>query len=74
MLKSSLCDYSNTCILVKRTITITGAGDYAAAKQPDERHKGSIFKNCDRFFNYKSEIINTEIHNAKYYWYSNANV
>ena len=29
--------------------------------------KGSIFKNCARFFNYNSEIINTEIHNAKYY-------
>ena len=32
MLKSSLCDY----ILVKGTITITGAGDDAAARQGDE--------------------------------------
>ena len=32
MLKSSLCDY----ILVKGTITITGAGDDPAARQGDE--------------------------------------
>ena len=32
MLKSSLCDYSDTYILVKRNIIITGAGDNAAAK------------------------------------------
>ena len=29
MLKSSLCDYSDACILVKEKITITGAGDDA---------------------------------------------
>ena len=33
MLKSSLCDYSDTYILVKGRITITGAGDDAAAKK-----------------------------------------
>ena len=33
MLKSSLCDYSDAYILVKRTITITGAGADAAARQ-----------------------------------------
>ena len=37
MLKSSLCGYSDAYILVKRTITITGAGDDAAARQADER-------------------------------------
>ena len=36
MLKSSLCDYSDTYILVKRRITITGSGDDAAAGQADE--------------------------------------
>ena len=35
MLKSSLCDYSDVYILMKRTITITGAGDDAAARQAD---------------------------------------
>ena len=33
MLKSSLCDYSDAYILVKGTITITGAGADAAARQ-----------------------------------------
>ena len=39
MLKSSLCDYSDACILVKVTIIITGARDNAAARQADERNK-----------------------------------
>ena len=39
MLKSSICDYGDAYILVKGTITITGAGDNAAAKQADERNK-----------------------------------
>ena len=45
MLKSSLCDYSDAYILVKGTITITGAGDDAAARQADERDKAVAFKN-----------------------------
>ena len=44
MLKSSLCDYSDAYILVKRTITIAGAGDNAAARQADEKDKGVVFK------------------------------
>ena len=51
MLKSSLCDYSDACILVKRTITIAGAGADAAARQADERDKGVVFKNCTLFIN-----------------------
>ena len=39
MLKSSICDYGDAYILVKGIITITGAGDNAAAKQADERNK-----------------------------------
>ena len=66
MLKSSLCDYSDAYILVKGTITITGAGADAAARQADERDKGVIFKNCAPFINCKSEINNTEIDNAKH--------
>ena len=45
MLKSSLCDYSHADKLIKETITITGAGADAAARQADERNKGVIFKN-----------------------------
>ena len=44
MLKSSLCDYSDPHILAKGTITITGAGDDAAARQADEKDKGVVLK------------------------------
>ena len=37
VLRSSLCDYADAYILVKGTITITGAGDAAAARRADER-------------------------------------
>ena len=65
MLKSSLCDYSDACILVKGTITIEGAGADAAARQADERDKGVIFKNCAPLTNCISEINNTQVDNAK---------
>ena len=56
MLKSSLCDYSDACFFVKGTITITGEGTDAAARQVDESNKCVIFKNCASFINCKSEI------------------
>ena len=65
MLKSSLCDYSDAYILIKGKITITGAGDDAAARQADEGDKGVAFKNCAPFNNCISEINNTQIDNAK---------
>ena len=65
MLKSSLCDYSDAYILVKRKIKIRGAGADAAARQADERDKGVAFKNCARFTNCISEINNTQVDNAK---------
>ena len=65
MLKSSLCDYSDAYILVKGTITITGAGNDAAARQADERDKVVIFKTCAPFTNCISEINNTQIDNAE---------
>ena len=65
MLKSSLCDYADTYILVKGTITITGAGDDAAARRADERNKGVIFKNCAPFTKCISRINNTDIDNAQ---------
>ena len=65
MLKSSLCDYSDAYILVKRKITITGTGDDDAARQADKRDKGVAFKNCAPFTNYMSEKNNTQIDNAK---------
>ena len=65
MLKSSLCDYSDVCILVKVTITIARAGDNAAARQADERDKSLAFTNCTPFTNCISEINNTQVGNAK---------
>ena len=46
MLRSNLCDYADSYILVKGTITITGAGANADARNADERDKGVTFKNC----------------------------
>ena len=65
MLRSSLCDYADAYILVKGTITITGAGDDAAARRADERNKGVIFKNCAPFTKCISRINNTDIDNAQ---------
>ena len=64
VLGTSLCDYSNSYMLVVGTITITGAGDHDAAKQLDERNKGAIFKNCAQFTDCISKINNAQIDNA----------
>ena len=65
MLRSSLCDYAGSCILVKRTITFAGTGDDAAVRRADERNKGVIFKNCAPFTKCISKINNTEMDNAQ---------
>ena len=65
MLRSNLCDYADVYILVKGTITITGAGDDDVAKRLDERNKGIIFKNCAPFIKCISRINNTDIDNAE---------
>ena len=64
MLRSDLCDYADSYILKKGTITITGAGDDAAARRADERNKGVTFKNCAPFTKWISRINNTDIDNA----------
>ena len=64
MLRSDLCDYTDAYILVKGTITITGAGDDDAAKKLDERNKGVISKNCASFTKCISRINNTDIDTA----------
>ena len=65
MLRSNLCDYADAYILVRGTITITGEGDDAAARQADERGKGVIFKNCAPLIECISRINITDIDNAK---------
>ena len=64
MLRSNLCDYADSYILLKSTITITGTGDDAAARQAVERNKGVTFRNCAPFPKCISRINNTDIVNA----------
>ena len=61
MLISTLWDYSDTNILVKRRIAITGEGNNVGARQPDERDKRVMFKNWTPFTNCISKINNTQI-------------
>ena len=65
MLRSKLCDYADAYILVKGTITITGAGDDDATKRADERDKCVTFKNCAPFTKCISKINNTDLDNAQ---------
>ena len=64
ILRSNLCDYADSYILVKGKITITGAGDDATARQADERDKGVTFKNCAPLTKCIRRINNTDIDNA----------
>ena len=64
MLKSNFCDYADVYVLVKWTITITGAGDDDAAKRFDERNEGAILKNCAPLTKYISRINGTAIDNT----------
>ena len=63
MLKSSLFDYSDAYILVKRTITVNNTA--AADADANNANKKVILKNCAPFTDCKSEINNVEIDNAK---------
>ena len=63
MLKSSLCDYSDAYILVKRTIIVINTAAEGAAA--NNRNKKVIFKNCAPFTNCMCEINNTQIDNTK---------
>ena len=63
MLKSSLCDYSDACILVKGTISVNNTAAAGAAVY--NVNKKVIFKNCAPFTNCIGEINNTQIDNVK---------
>ena len=62
MLRSSLCDYSDSYVLIKGTITVAGV---AAPAPADKVGKEVVFKNCPPFTACISEINNTKIDNAK---------
>ena len=61
MLRSNFCDYADAYILLKGTITITGAENNDAARWADERNKGVIFKNCASYIKCISKINDTQI-------------
>ena len=64
MLRSSLCDYSDSYILVKGNIAVSyTAGAGAAA---NNTNKKVIFKNCAPFSICINKINNTQIDNAEY--------
>ena len=63
MLKSSLCDYIDAYILVKRTISVNNTA--AAGASANDNDRKVIFKNCAPFTNCISEINNTQIDNAE---------
>ena len=65
MLRSNLCDYADAYILIKGTITISGAGNDDATKRAEERNKGITFKNCVPFTKCICRINNTDIDNAQ---------
>ena len=71
---ANLCDYADAYILLKGTITITGAGDDDTAKRLDERNKSVIFKNCASVTKCIRRINNTEIDIDPRYRYCNADV
>ena len=64
MLRSNLCDYTDSYMLVKGTITIPGAGANAYARNAFERDKGVTFKKCAPFTKCISRTNNTDIDNA----------
>ena len=61
MLKSSLCFYRDTYILIKGTIKVVGRGANQAARQAEERDKELTFKNCTSFTDCISEVNNSKI-------------
>ena len=63
--KSSLCDYSNAYLLVKGTVTITGAAADALGRQADKGDKEAMFKNYAPFVDFICEINSTQVDYAK---------
>ena len=65
MLKPSLCDYSDACILVKGSIIVVGQGVIEAAITANSNNRQVIFKNSALFTSYITKINNTQIDNAE---------
>ena len=63
MLKSSLCDYSDAYVLVKRTITVSNTA--ASDSNANNVNRKETFKNCVPFTNCISEVNIAQVDNAK---------
>ena len=61
MIRSNFCDYSNTHIHVKGTMTVPNTGTAAAQ---NNRNKNVTFKNCAPSINYISDINITQVDDA----------
>ena len=59
MLKSSLCDYSDTYILVEGTIKIVRDGADEPVQRVHKRNNQLTFKNCSPFTNFFSQMDHT---------------
>ena len=62
MLSSSLCDYSDACILIKGNISVNNTA--AAGADSNNTDKKVIFKNCAAFTDCISKINNMQVDNA----------
>ena len=56
MIRWNLPEYSDAYILVRGTITVTGAENDDAATWEDETNKGVIFQDCAPFTDFINEI------------------
>ena len=63
MLRASLCDYSDSYILVKRTITVRKT---AAAEAANNANKKVTLKSCAPFTSRISRINNTQTDDTQY--------
>ena len=62
MLRSCLCNYSDACIFINRTLAVPNLG---TAANPDNRNRKIMFKNFVPFTDCISEINNKEIDHTK---------
>ena len=61
MPKPNFCDYSDTYILVKRTVTVVGQEANDVARKADRNNKQDKSKNCAPFTHSISEVNNSEV-------------
>ena len=63
MIRPSLCDYSDVCILIKGTTTVPNTT--AAGAAVNNTNKKVIFKNCAPFTDCITKIYNTQVDDAQ---------